>query len=259
MGYLLLVILIIALFFTIAYWFQEKLIFFPEKLSPDFQFSFREPFVERNFIINSQVTINTLHFNAQNPKGIILYFHGNAGNLQGWGGVADDFIIHHYDVLIIDYRGYGKSTGKISEKSLFSDAQSIYNELKIEYTENNILIYGRSIGAGIAAWLASQNNPGMLILESPLYSLPDLAHQYYPWFPGKLIRFKFRNDLYIERVKCRVFIIHGADDEIIPVHASYKLAEKLTPGDELTIVPGGHHNDLALFPEYHAFLAGILR
>ena len=159
----------------------------------------------------------------------------------------------------MDYRGYGKSTGKISEQGLFHDARAIYDIMKKEYDENKIIIYGRSIGTGIATMLASENSPGNLVLESPFYNLRDLARRYYPWVPAYLIRFPFQNDKYIENVKCRIHIIHGEQDEIIPVIACLKLKDKLKPGDELTIIPGGHHNDLDMFRQYQVFLDSILK
>lgn len=259
MAFLVSIIIIAILLPGLAYLFQEKLIFFPEKLDPGYEFSFPDPFAERNFKISDRVTINALHFKSRDPSGVILYFHGNAGSMRSWGGIAADFLAFHYDFLIIDYRGYGKSIGRISEQALYHDAQVIYDSLKKEYPENEIIVFGRSIGTGIAAWLASENDPGKLILESPFYSLADLARHYYAWLPGKLLRYQFPNYRYLEKVRCRIYIIHGSDDEIIPVNASYRLREKLKPDDEMIIVEGGHHNDLGMFGEYGAFLEKCLK
>jgi hypothetical protein len=258
MAFLVSIIVIAIVLLGLAYLFQEKLIFFPEKLDSGYEFSFPAPFTERNFKISERITINALHFKTRDPGGVILYFHGNAGSMRSWCGIAADFLAFHYDFLIIDYRGYGKSTGKISEQALYHDAQAVYDSLKKEYAENEIIVFGRSIGTGIAAWLASHNDPAKLILESPYYSLPDLARHYYSWLPGRLLRYQFPNHRYLENVKCQVHIIHGSDDEIIPVNASYRLAEKLKPGDEMVIVEGGRHNDLGMFGEYKAFLEKCL-
>jgi fermentation-respiration switch protein FrsA (DUF1100 family) len=192
------------------------------------------------------------------PKGLIYYFHGNAGSLDGWGQVAHDFTQYDYDVLLIDYRGYGKSNGKQTETGMLKDAEVIYQELLKEYEESKIIIYGRSIGSGVATFVSSKYTPGMLILESPFYNLPDVAKQYFPWFPSALIRFKFRNDKYIQNVECPIYIFHGTRDEVIDVQASHKLKKKLKNGDQLILVEGGHHNDLILFEKYRENLKKIL-
>ncbi len=251
------VIFVIFIFFVLFH-IQHRLIFFPQKLNSAFKFSFKAPFEERYFNTEDNVRIHALHFKVKNPRGVIYYMHGNAGSLQGWGEVASEFLVHQYDVLMIDYRGYGKSNGKISEKSLFKDAKVIYDIIKKEYDEQDIVVYGRSIGSGIATYVAAHNHPGLLILESPFYNLPDVARTYFPWFPSKLIRFKFRNDIYIKNVKCPVYIFHGTLDEVIDVKGSYKLKPLLKSTDQLFLIDGGHHNDLTLFDQYQNKIRKIL-
>jgi hypothetical protein len=256
--FLLWLILIILIIFAGFYLFQEKLIFFPQKLSQDFRFDFPEPFEERYFNTSENVTIHALHFKVADPSGLIYYFHGNAGSLQGWGTVAGDFTSLGYDVLMIDFRGYGKSRGRISESGLLHDALFIYDSIKDEYREKQIVVYGRSIGTGIATWVASRRNPGLLILESPYYNLPDVAKSHFPWFPSFFIRFRFRNDLFLQKTECPVVIFHGDRDEVINVTGSYKLKPLLKPQDSLIIIEGGHHNDLAFFNEYTKNLNRVL-
>jgi pimeloyl-ACP methyl ester carboxylesterase len=252
------IILLIGAFLFVLFHFQEKFIFFPQKLDPSFQFSFRESFQERFFLTMENVRIHALHFKVKNPKGLIYYLHGNAGSLQGWGTVAADFTPHHFDVLMIDYRGYGKSNGQISEKTLLHDALVIFDSLTNEYLEDDIIVYGRSLGTGVASYVASQRNPGLLILESPYYNIPDAAKSHFPWFPSALLRFKFRNDLYLKKTRCQVFIFHGSRDEVLDVKGSYKLQPLLKPADRLIIIEGGQHNDLSLFDEYQEQLVKIL-
>lgn len=253
----------IIVFFTLSiiyliYHFQEKFIFFPQKLEPSFRFSFKEPFQERFFHTRDHTQIHALHFKVKDPKGLIYYLHGNAGSLQGWGAVAGDFTPYHFEVLMIDYRGYGKSNGRISERGLLNDALSVYDSLTSEYEENKIIVCGRSLGTGIASYVASKRDPGMLILESPYFNLPDVAKSYFPWFPSSLIRFRFRNDLYLKKVRCPVYIFHGTQDEVIDVKGSRKLQPLLKHGDHLYLIEGGHHNDLAIFEEYREKLGQIL-
>ncbi|HKR07011.1 MAG TPA: alpha/beta hydrolase, partial [Bacteroidia bacterium] len=204
-------------------------------------------------------TINCLLFKANNSKGIILYFHGNAGSLRSWGSVAADFIPLQYDICIADYPGYGKSMGKLSEAHLFTDAQAVYDEMKKRYNEPGVIIYGRSIGTGIAAHLASENNPRKLILESPYFSMKDFSHRLYPFLPSFLLRYSFRTDLFLKEIKCPVFIFHGKKDEVVSYESSLRLKKLFKEKDRLFTIEEGHHNDLIQFPMYHLPLKEILQ
>jgi uncharacterized protein len=242
---------------------QESMIFYPEVLPPDFQFSFPTPFAEINLPVE-RATINALHFKTAGPKGVILYFHGNAGSLSSWGYVATDFTSRRHDAFIVDYRGYGKSTGRIlSEKMLHDDAAVAYEYLKNLYPEEHIIIYGRSIGTGIACHLAMQNKPRMLILESPYFSLKDIASRFIPFMPAALIdsvfKYPLRTDLRMPQVTCPVYLFHGTEDEIIPFDSSKRLVTLIKSEHELIAIPGGGHNDLAEYPLYHKALDRILK
>lgn len=237
--------------------FQEKFLFFPEKLPADYRFSFTRPFEERHFPLDDAV-INALYFTTPKSRGIVFYFHGNAGSLRRWGEVSYQFLALDYDVLMIDYRGYGKSTGKISEKTLFSDALSVYDILASEYGENKIIMYGRSIGSVIAVYVTSKRNPVKLILEAPLYSMIDLARHRLPWIPTFIIRYPLRTDLYIKNVACPVHIFHGTSDAVIYYGSSVKLSKHLKETDEFFTIEGGGHNDLVNFPGYYNNLKRIL-
>ena len=125
---------------------------------------FEGDFEERYFQVDEQTTIHALHFYAKNPKGVILYFHGNAGSLKDWGHVAPDFVKLGYDVLISDFRTYGKSTGELTEEAFYQDAQMLYDFLKTKHQTDKIIIYGRSLGTGVAVDLASKNPAQQLSL-----------------------------------------------------------------------------------------------
>src|SRR5512136_519709 len=198
---LLLAILGVIVGCGVFYFRQENMIFYPEVLPPDFQYSFPARFDEVTLNVDGAV-INALHFRTDKPKGVIVYFHGNAGNLSGWGEVALDFTRLSYDVLIPDYRGYGKSTGKIcNEEMLHRDAAVAYSYLKERYPENEITIYGRSIGTAIAVYLARETRPRMLILESPMFNMQDLAKYHYRFMPAILLslilKYPMRTDSWI--------------------------------------------------------------
>lgn len=243
----------------LIYFFQHRILFLPEVLLPDHQFEFEGEYEEINYATPSGYKINALHFKSENPKGIVFFSHGNAGSLKSWGYVAELFLPHHYDLLIYDYRGYGKSGGKPTEANLYADANLIYEELTKSFDENEIIIYGRSIGTGIASYVAQNHNPKHLILESPYYNITDLAKKIFPFIPSILIKYKLKNNEMLPDVKAPITIFHGTFDEVIYFGSSMKLEKLLKDGDKLIPIVGGHHNDLANFEEYHKQLADILK
>ena len=242
------------------YLVQDKFIFKPEKLSPDFQFKYDAPFREINFDIAPGVRINGLHFNRDNSKGIILYFHGNTRSIKGWAKYARDFYRYNYDVVLVDYRGFGKSTGKRSEQDIMQDMQFVYDRLVEEYGEGNMIVYGRSLGSGFAAKLAADNHPRYLILDAPYYNFKKVVERFLPFLPWQLVlRYHLRTDKWILKVKCPVYIIHGTKDWLIPIRHSEAL-QKLSPRKITLIrIHGGGHNNLPKFDEYHNFIRDILK
>ena len=249
-----------VLVMIVAYFIQEKLIFKPEKLAADFKFNYEAPFKELFFDVEAGVRINALHFYREKPEGLILYFHGNTRSIKGWAKYAGDFYRYNYDVLLVDYRGFGKSTGKRSEAGMLSDVQFIYETLLKQYPENHLVLYGRSMGSGFAAKLASENNPRYLILDAPYYSFSRVVERFLPFLPVQFVlRFKLRTDRWIKKVKCPVYILHGTKDRLIPIKHSINL-QQLNP-ERITLIriKGGGHNNLPFFPEYHNFLRNILQ
>jgi uncharacterized protein len=255
-------IIILSLILTIVFVLscnQEKLIFYPEKLPADYLFKFAAPFQEINIRVDKKTTINGLLFKAESSKGLVFYLHGNAGSNRSWGEIADVYLANHYDFFIVDYRGYGKSQGKIeSEKQFLNDVTLAYDSMKKLYAEKDIVIIGYSIGTGSAAYLASTQNPGLLILKAPYYNLPDLAKHYLPIVPKVLIHYKFRTDQFIQKVKCPIVIFHGDADEIIYTGSSYKLQKLFKPGDRLIILKGQTHNGINYNSDYLRELKNIL-
>jgi fermentation-respiration switch protein FrsA (DUF1100 family) len=241
-----------ALIIIGVYFMQKKLIFLPTKLAADYEYQFSEPFEELFLEAEDGARLNAVHFKIENPKGLILYFHGNAGDLSRWGKIASELINYHYDVLIMDYRSYGKSTGDVSEQKLFDDATLFYKYALKSYSEDNIIVYGRSLGTAVATFVASKNNPKKLILETPFYNLEEIAKKRFPFLPVKyLLKYHFLSNNYIEAVRCPVIIFHGTKDNIVPYNSGKNLSG-LVPKDRLTFVSieGGEHNDLVNFKEY---------
>ncbi len=238
---------------------QEFFLFHPEKLPRDFEFKFEIPFRELNYDVKPGVRINGLIFSAEKRRGTVIYFHGNTRSIKGWSRFAKDFLRNGYDVMMLDYRGFGKSTGTRSERGINNDLQYVYNRLTETIPEQEIVIYGRSMGTGFATKLASSNNPQMLILESAYYSIADIARRYLFFMPVSLmLRFKVRTYKWIQYVRCPVFLIHGGSDRLVPWRASQRLLKKSGGTARLFLVPGGRHNNLQKLPEYHRILDNIL-
>lgn len=257
---LLYIIIGYALLLVLVYLIQEKFIFKPEKLHPDFKYKYDAPFKELFFDIEPGVRINGLHFTVDNPHGLILYFHGNSRSIKGWARYAKDFFRYNYDVVLVDYRGFGKSTGKRTEKDMLKDMQFVYETLVAQYSENHIIVYGRSLGSGFAAKIASDNKPRYLILDAPYYSFKKAVERFLPILPMRfLLRFHLRTDKWIKHVNCHTYIIHGTKDWLIPISNSEKL-QALNPRKiTLVRIVGGGHNNLPTFPSYHNMIRDILQ
>ncbi|MFA6401532.1 MAG: alpha/beta hydrolase [Salinivirgaceae bacterium] len=233
----------LVLFFTSCS--QEKMLFFPQTLPSDYKFQFNHPFTDYFFKVDEKTNLNGVLFQADSCKGLIFYLHGNAGSINSWGNIAPIYLNNNYDFFILDYRGFGKSQGRISsENQLYKDIQIVYDSLKTKYNENSIVIIGYSIGTGLAAQLASNNNPKLLILKAPYFNMPDLAHTYIKILPAFLIRYKFMTNQYITKVKCPITIFHGNQDEVIYVGSSEKLKKLFKPNDRLLILEGQKHNGI---------------
>ena len=240
------------------YFFQEKLIFYPDKLERSYQYSFDESYEEMMIKTSDDKLINALLFKAKSTKGLIFYLHGNAGSLESWGTVAKIYTDLNYDVFILDYRGFGKSEGSInSEKQLYEDNQIAYNLMKESYNEENIIVLGYSIGTGMAAKLASENNPKLLIMQAPFYSFKEMmSNQFY--FPTFILKYKFRTNEYLEQCECPIVIFHGDRDEIVNYKWSLKLKEEFKDKIQLITLHGEVHNGITDNIDYRMELENVL-
>ena len=249
------IILCIALYF-----FQENLIFFPQKLEKNHQFNFAQGFEELNFHASDGKLLNGLLFKADTTKGLIFYLHGNAGSLSSWGNVANTYTNLNYDVFILDYRSYGKSEGKInSQTQLFEDNQLIYDKLKEKYKEKNIVILGYSIGTGLASKLASDNQPKQLILQAPYYSLTDMMLQRFSYLPTFILKYKFETNDYLKNCEMPITIFHGNRDHVIHYKSSLKLKKDFKDKINLITLDGQGHNGMTDNPNYKYELKNILQ
>lgn len=255
----------------VLYYVQDYFIFKPEKLPGDFEFHYNNQQIkEYNLITRDGETINGLLFSPrQQSRGVVLYLKGNSKSIKGWGKFAVDFTRHGFSVVMVDYRGFGKSTGYRSEKAIKRDLQVVYNKIKetsadingidVKSAENRIIIYGRSMGSGFAAKLASMNNPKMLILDAPYYSLRKVAGRFLPFMPlSILMKYPLPTYKWLKYVQCPIHIIHGTRDKLIPFKTSVKLSQIKPELTRLYTVIGGGHKNLNNFESYHKMLGEII-
>jgi alpha-beta hydrolase superfamily lysophospholipase len=222
----------------------QKQIFPGATLSLDYNFDFPYPFQEHFIAAKDGKRLNALLFEADSAKGVILYLHGNNGALDKWGKIAETYMRMHYDLFILDYRGYGKSEGKIeSEEQLYSDVQQVYDTLKTQYPEDHIVVIGYSMGTGPAAMLAAQNHPQKLILDAPYYSLADAVHHLTPKIDTAVLPFKFNTYQFLQKTTAPVVIFHGDADKVFYYGSSEKLKAYFKPGDQLITLEGWSHFD----------------
>lgn len=200
---------------------------------------------------------------APQARGVVLFLHGNAGNMAQR---MDSIVLFHrlgYGVLIFDYRGYGHSSGKPSEAGLRRDAEAAWAHLTGQrgIAPGRIVLFGESLGGALAAHLAARERPGALVLSSVFTSVPDLAADLYPWLPARwLARLRYDTAEALTRIHCPVLVAHSPDDEIVPFRHGEKLFQA-APAPKAFLRLAGGHNDGFIFmrPEWVEALAGFLR
>jgi alpha-beta hydrolase superfamily lysophospholipase len=254
--------IIVVLYIAVCIFFyakQDDILFYPTKLAADFKFTFTGNYSEHNITASDSTVLSGLLFKADSSKGVILYLHGNGGALNTWGEIADVYTSLGYDLFILDYRGYGKSGGKITnEKDLFDDVQAAYNNLKTIYPENKIIVLGYSIGTGPAAMLAAHNKPKLLILQAPYYSMTDMMKREYPFLPAFMLKYPLTTGEFVKQTTAPVIIFHGDDDHVIYYGSSLKIKAHFKPGDRLITIDNFGHNKITRNRQYLAELKKIL-
>ena len=200
------------------------------------------------------VRLHGWYIPGENARGTLLFFHGNAGNISHRLDSIAIFNRMNLDVFIIDYRGYGRSEGRPSEAGTYRDAEATWLYL-VEtrgIAADRIVVFGRSLGASIAAWLASRHRPAALILESSMSSVPSMAQRLYPFLPVKwLSTFRYDTRQYVSGLECPLLVAHSRTDEIIP-YAEGRLVFDAAPAEKQFLDMRGEHNDgfIASGPAY---------
>jgi uncharacterized protein len=260
---ILLVLLIYAIVLVAIWWKQEKLLFAPTVLSQNHAFNIRSDVQERLIEVDG-AKLSALHLRVAKPKAVVLFLHGNGGSLDTWFVNTDFYRSMNVDLMMIDYRGYGKSSGTISsEQQLHNDVAKAFALIKVEYPSLPMVLIGRSLGTGLASKLYSSLapplRPELMILVSPFYNLKELAALHFAFVPSALVRYPMRSDLALASLgpekpgraltQSRMLLLHGDKDSLIPLEHSQRLVT-LQSRLVLKIIKGGAHNDLQDFPAY---------
>lgn len=240
------IVVSVYIIFVIVLWlFQSHLVYFPRReiaMTPD---QIKLPYEDINLKTSDGVKLSGWFIPAENARGVILFCHGNAGNISHRLESIRIFNRLSLDVFIFDYRGYGRSEGRPTEQGTYVDAEAAWRYLleNRQADPTKIIIFGRSLGGAVASWLAKAQTAGALIVESAFTSVPDIGAEAYPFLPVKLLsRFNYSTVGYIHEVRCPVLIVHSRDDELILFNHGRRLFEAANePKDFLEI--SGSHND----------------
>ncbi len=234
-------------FATTVYLSQDRLLFLAGVPGREIQATPAERGLDYQDLRLHTADGETLHawlIPAPQRRATLLFLHGNAGNISHR---LDSIALFHdlgLEVLILDYRGYGQSTGRPSETGLYRDAEAAWRYLtrSLGRQPAEIVVFGRSLGGAVAAWLAQRTRPGALIIESTFSSLPDLAARLYPWLPARLLaRMRFDTRTALGQVHSPVLVIHSRDDEIVPYEQARTNYEAIPGPKQFLALQGGHN------------------
>lgn len=238
---------------------QEQLIFRGTPLPADYRFQFEQQRFEEIRVPVPGGSLDALHFMQPHPRGLVFFVHGNAGNLATWTTGVDFYRSINYDLFIFDFRGYGKSSGHIdSEEQLFADVRAAWDAIAPSYRGKPVVIYGRSLGTALAARLARDVAPRLLVLVTPFTSLAAIARREYPLAPEWLLKYPLRTDAVIADVRSPILFVHGTNDPLTPITESERLRMLARAPTELLVIAGAGHDDIQRFPAYLDGLAARL-
>ncbi len=243
---------------------QRAIIFRAKRLKPDHLFETEHPLDEYFFHFNigaEKFAINTVHIKSPQPKGMIFFLHGTLNHIQYHLPKATVFIENNYDVVMMDYPTYGKSTGKLTEDLLHAVVEETYRQTLEKFGQpERVYFIGRSLGTALASRLATVFSPDGLVLISPYYSMPDLfRHKAAKVIPFKRLKFKLENHTYLPQVTCPAYIIHGTEDRLIPISLAQKLIPFLPSEEHFITVPEADHFNVHKKAMYLDWIQQLLR
>ena len=237
-----------------ALWlWQERMLFQPTRLAASHALATASDVHER-WVEVPGARLSVLELRLAAPRGVVFFLHGNAGNLASWFVNTDFYRQAGFDLVMMDYRGYGKSSGRIeSEAQLHADVLAVWQQVAARYQGKPVVLLGRSLGSALAVTLAQQLQPSLTVLVSPYSSMRALARQHYPWVPGALLRYPLATDALISQLRGPLLLLHGDQDRLIPLAHSQTLL-RLAPAARLVVVEGADHNNLHSFESYRQAL-----
>lgn len=232
------------IFVAFVYVRQDSMLYFPireiEQTPKDIGLNFEEIIL----MTKDGISISSWYIPAENERGVVLFCHGNAGNISHR---LDSIRIFHelrLGVLIFDYRGYGKSGGSPTEKGTYADAEAAWDYLVnvMRVNPEKIIIFGRSLGSAVAAETALRRKAGVLIIESGFTSVPDLGSKFYPYLPVRLIsRYHYSTVEKVDKIHIPKLFVHSPQDEIIPFEHGVAIFQKAIKPKEFLKIAGGHN------------------
>jgi alpha-beta hydrolase superfamily lysophospholipase len=243
------------------YYLQEKFLFHPKRLDSNYVFKFDQKFEEVKLPFNDTDTMSIVKFfpDAGVRKGIIVYYHGNMENIEHYANFAKPLTKAGWEVWMEDYPGFGKSTGEMTEQKLYDQAMQLKKMADAKYGPDSLIVYGKSLGTGIAAYVASNSNQKLLVLESPYYSIPALSATYAFIYPTTLMStYKIPTYQYLQDVRNRVVIFHGTDDGVVPYRCAARLKAYLKPTDTFITVPDADHQNINQKKMYYDAIGALL-
>ncbi len=229
---------------VLLYFIQEQLIYYPSYRIEATPADIDLVYEDIRLTTSDEVEVAGWFIPNENANSTVLFFHGNAGNISHRLQSIEMFHNFGLNVFIIDYRGYGRSGGEASEQGTYLDAEAAWSYLTDEHgiSPEKIIIFGRSLGGGVATWLAQQKSPQALILESTFASVPDVAATHYPYLPVRLLaRIHYNSLSRMKDITCPVLIIHSPDDKLIPYRNGQRLFEAANTPKEFIEIKGGHN------------------
>jgi uncharacterized protein len=243
------------------YYLQDKFLLHPKPLETNHPFQFDQPFEELFIPLSKTDTISVVKFlpPGSNSKGAVIYFHGNRQNIEYYAKYARNFTSRGYEVWMPDYPGFGKSRGSFEERKIYTLAYQVLRLAENRFSNDSIIIYGKSLGTGAASYAATVSPVRTLILETPYYDIPSTMSTYAFLYPVKAMsHFEFPVWKFLQETESPVMIFHGKEDWITPYRHAKKLIPLLKKGDKFITFSQGDHHNLEEFGEYKRYLDSIL-
>ena len=248
---------------------QDSLIFNYKPLPQNHSFEMSQKFEERSYRVDRGIDLNALYFpqtTTSETKGVVICYHGRGTNLsRGWDKLSKFYVERGYDFIVYDYRGFGKSPGRIDTSNLYSDPLKMYEIITSEYKGKKVIVLGRSMGTNFATYVAALKKPDGLVLDAPFYSMLDMACLTKPYIPRfllqKILKYPMRTNQFIKKVDCPILIFHGTVDKTVPYCESVRLFDIIKHKEKTRFVKleGMDHFSLFQHSDYEPSVNDFLK